>query len=74
MTKHIRMVYTCVKCGQPGVYRYSYELATWLKLHSWQGVVLCNKCMEAINVAWREAKGASNVKASEADETSEKRS
>lgn len=57
--KRVRVEYTC-RCGQPGTYRYSYELSVWLKLHPWEGLVLCDACMNKIDEEWRQ--GVSDVK------------
>jgi hypothetical protein len=56
MAKKIQMRHVC-RCGKPGTYRYSYQLAKWLKLHPWEGIVLCDECMRRVE---EEAKGASN--------------
>lgn len=42
------------RCGKPGTYRYSYELAVWLNKLPWAGVFLCNKCMVEIDQEWLE--------------------
>ncbi len=42
------------RCGKPGTYRYSYELAMWLSIQPWAGVFLCNKCMAEISQEWLE--------------------
>jgi len=44
------------KCGKPGTYRYSYELAVWLKLAAWEGLHLCDACMKKVEKEWREAR------------------